>query len=73
MRNRLAQLRAEAQLSQAALGAQLGVSRQTIIAIEKERFDPALPLAFRIADRFSVTIEEVFFPEGGTPPPSLPR
>ncbi|MFF5794568.1 helix-turn-helix transcriptional regulator [Paeniglutamicibacter sp. NPDC012692] len=62
MKNRLQELRSEANLSQAELAAKLGVSRQTIISIEKERYDPALPLAFRMADLFSVTIEDIFQP-----------
>lgn len=63
MKNRLQELRSEANLSQAELAAKLGVSRQTIISIEKERYDPALPLAFRMAHLFSVTIEDIFRPE----------
>lgn len=62
MKNCLSELRSAARLSQAELAEGLGVSRQTIISIEKERYDPALPLAFRIADYFSVSIEEVFRP-----------
>ena len=52
--------------SQAQLAAQLGVSRQTVISIERGRFDPSLPLAFRIAAVFTTTIEDVFTPD----PPS---
>ncbi|TYC96841.1 helix-turn-helix transcriptional regulator [Arthrobacter echini] len=63
MRNRLIDLRLEAGLSQADLGSLLHVSRQTIIAIEKGKYDPALPLAFRIAKYFNLLIEDVFFPE----------
>lgn len=48
--------------SQGTLGDQLGVSRQTINAIENDRYDPSLPLAFKIAALFDVTIEDVFEP-----------
>ena len=63
MRNRLIDLRSTAGLSQAELGSLLQVSRQTIIAIEKGRYDPALPLAFRIARHFNLAIEDIFFPD----------
>lgn len=63
MRNSLATLRKERRLSQEDLGKLLGVSRQTIISIEKGRFDPSLPLAFAIAKTFDLPIEEIFFPE----------
>ena len=62
MENRLAVLRAEHQLSQAALAELLGVSRQTVISIERGRFDPSLPLAFTIARHFGTTIEDIFRP-----------
>lgn len=61
--NRLAELRALRGLSQAALADVLGTSRQTIISIERGRFDPSLPLAFKIARHFETTIEEVFTPD----------
>lgn len=48
--------------SQAELAARLGVSRQTVISLERGRFDPSLPLAFRIADVFDCRIEDVFTP-----------
>ena len=48
--------------SQTELGSRLGVSRQTVISIEKGRFDPSLPLAFRIAKVFGARIEDVFDP-----------
>lgn len=48
--------------SQAQLAEQLGVTRLTIISIEKGRFDPSLPLAFRIAETFAASIEEIFDP-----------
>lgn len=63
MRNTLADLRAEHGLSQAALAEALDVSRQTIISIERGRFDPSLPLAFRIAAHFHRTIEDIFQPD----------
>ena len=63
MENRLAELRAQHQLSQAALAELLGVSRQTVISIERGRFDPSLPLAFRLAATFDCTIEDLFFPD----------
>jgi putative transcriptional regulator len=49
--------------SQQRLADELGVSRQTIISIERGRFDPSLPLAFRLAAVFNSTIEELFFPD----------
>lgn len=63
MRNALSERRAQRGWSQQHLADALGVSRQTIISIEKGRFDPSLPLAFRIAATFHATIEEVFFPD----------
>ena len=62
MDNRVAQLRAGRGLSQAALADLLGVSRQTVISIEKGHFDPSLPLAFRLAGVFGRTIEDLFDP-----------
>jgi len=63
MKNRLRELRSERGWSQGDLAHRLGVSRQTVNAIENERYDPSLPLAFEIADVFELTIEEVFRPE----------
>ena len=63
MRNDVRALREAEGLSQAALGAELGVSRQTVISLEKGRFDPSLPLAFRLAATFDCTIEDLFFPD----------
>lgn len=63
MKNRLKVLRAERDWSQADLAQRLGVSRQTINAIEVEKYDPSLPLAFSIARLFAATIEEIFTPE----------
>ena len=60
MKNRLKVLRAERDWSQADLADRLGVSRQSVNAIEKGRYDPSLPLAFAIADVFEMTIEEIF-------------
>ncbi len=62
MENNLPQRRKEKGWSQQALADQLGVSRQTIISIEKGHFDPSLPLAFQIADRFECRIEDIFVP-----------
>ncbi len=60
MKNRLRVLRAEQRWSQADLAERLGVSRQTVNAIETEKYDPSLPLAFKIARVFGMRIEEVF-------------
>lgn len=67
MRNRLRVLRAERGWSQADLAARLGVSRQTVNAIETGKYDPSLPLAFRIAEVFQGRIEEMFSPDGHGP------
>ena len=60
MQNILPALRAERQWSQARLAQELGVSRQTVVSIETGRFDPSLPLAFRIAELFGRPIEAIF-------------
>ncbi|MDR7100910.1 helix-turn-helix transcriptional regulator [Croceicoccus sp. BE223] len=60
MRNRLKVLRAERDWSQQALADLLAVSRQSVNAIETGKYDPSLPLAFRIADVFGLKIEEIF-------------
>jgi putative transcriptional regulator len=60
MKNRLRVLRAERRWSQADLAERLGVSRQTVNAIETERYDPSLPLAFKIARLFDEPVEAVF-------------
>jgi len=60
MKSRLKVLRAEHDLSQAALAEKLEVSRQTINAIEKEKYDPSLPLAFKISRLFGMPIEDIF-------------
>jgi putative transcriptional regulator len=62
--NKLKTLRAERDWSQAELAVRLGVSRQTVNAIETEKYDPSLPLAFKIAKLFEKKIEEIFLPEG---------
>jgi putative transcriptional regulator len=61
VKNRLKVLRAERDWSQAELGARIGVSRQAINAIEREKYDPSLPVAIRIARLFETTVEEIFF------------
>tara|TARA_B100001179_G_scaffold4223_1_gene3021 strand:- start:263 stop:460 length:198 start_codon:yes stop_codon:yes gene_type:complete len=63
MKNRLKVLRAERSWSQQALADQLGVSRQSVNAIETGRYDPSLPLAFQIAEVFGLAIEEIFIHE----------
>ncbi|AHU89128.1 helix-turn-helix transcriptional regulator [Trueperella pyogenes] len=63
MKNTIVDLRKVRGWSQQALADELGVSRQTVISIEKGRFDPSLPLAFDIARTFGLTIEEIFQPE----------
>lgn len=60
MKNRLKVLRAERDWTQADLAAALDVSRQTVNAIETSKYDPSLPLAFKIARLFEMTIEEIF-------------
>lgn len=60
MKNRLKVLRAERNWSQAHLGEKLNVSRQSINAIETGRYDPSLPLAFKIARLFELNIEDIF-------------
>ncbi|MGD0629453.1 MAG: helix-turn-helix transcriptional regulator [Terracidiphilus sp.] len=60
MKNRLRVLRAERGWSQADLAGRLEVSRQSVIAIETGKYDPSLPLAFRLAKAFAMPIEEIF-------------
>jgi putative transcriptional regulator len=60
MKNRLKVLRAEQNLTQEEFASIIGVSRQTINAIEKEKFDPSLPTSFLIAQLFELKIEDVF-------------
>ncbi len=64
MKNRLKVLRAERDWTQEDLARELGISRQAVIAIEKEKYDPSLPLAFKIANLFGQPIEEIFKYEG---------
>ncbi len=63
MKNRLKVLRAERDWSQAKLAEELDVSRQTINAIETGKYDPSLPLAFKMAALFEQKIEDIFMPE----------
>ncbi|WP_458108596.1 helix-turn-helix transcriptional regulator [Arthrobacter sp. R3-55] len=63
MKNNLAERRAERRWTQADLAAALGVSRQTVISIERGKFDPSLPLAFLIARTFGCAIEDIFTAE----------
>ena len=70
MKNRLRVLRAEYRWSQAELAHRLGVSRQTVNAVETGKYDPSLPLAFKMAQLFGKRIEEIFFPDGEPPRPA---
>jgi putative transcriptional regulator len=70
VRNRLRILRAERDWTQADLAEKLDVSRQTVNALETGKYDPSLPLAFRIARLFGVRIEDVFSPEAESRPRS---
>ena len=63
MKNRVRTLRTSKAWSQAELAEKLGVSRQTVNAIETERYDPSLPLAFKVAALFNLTIEKIFEPD----------
>ncbi len=65
MKSRLRALRTGYKWSQAELARRLGVSRQTVNALEREKYDPSLPLAFRIAHLFETAIEDVFHHEPG--------
>jgi putative transcriptional regulator len=67
MKNRIKVFRAMHDLTQENLANALGVTRQTILAIEKGKYDPSLDLAFKIARYFKVPIEEVFLYEGEVP------
>lgn len=60
MKNSLRDLRGQLDWTQADLAARLGVSRQTVNAIETEKYDPSLPLAFKIAKLFRRSVEEIF-------------
>lgn len=70
MKNRLKVLRAERDWSQGDLAQRLEVSRQSVNAIETGKFDPSLPLAFKLARLFERPIEEIFTDEEGTSDPS---
>ena len=63
MKNRVRELREGENLSQAEFGEKIGVSRQTVYAIEVGKYDPSLPLAFQIAKAFGKRIEDIFDPE----------
>ncbi len=63
MNNRLRVLRAERSWSQAELAGRLGVSRQTVNAVETGKYDPGLPLAFKVARLFELRIEDIFDPD----------
>jgi putative transcriptional regulator len=65
LNNRIRVLRAEKRWSQAELAERVGVSRNSINSVENGKFDPSLPLAFRIADAFGLKVEEVFLRGGG--------
>jgi putative transcriptional regulator len=60
MKNKLRVLRAEYDWTQEDLAKKLGISRQAVIAIEKEKYDPSLPLAFKIARLFQKPVEDIF-------------
>jgi putative transcriptional regulator len=62
MKNKLRELRTAQEWSQSDLAERLGVSRQTINAIETEKYDPSLPLAFKVARLFKLPLEEIFEP-----------
>jgi putative transcriptional regulator len=64
MKNRMRELRAAKEWSQSDLADKLGVSRQTINAIETEKYDPSLPLAMKVARLFKTTVEEIFVLDG---------
>jgi putative transcriptional regulator len=64
MKNKVRELRAQKDLAQGQLAEAMGVSRQTINSIEKERYTPSLPLALALARFFGVTVEEMFDDQG---------
>ena len=72
MKNHVRELRSQKGWSQAELADRLNVSRQTVNAIETEKYDPSLPLAFAIARLFAQRIEDVFQPEGAAPSKETP-
>lgn len=73
MINRLRELRTARGWSQGELAQRLGVSRQTVNAIETEKYDPSLPLAFTIAELFTLAIEDIFRPNGSGAAAVAPR
>lgn len=70
MNNTIRSLRLAAGLSQVELAESLGVSRQTVNALETGKYDPSLPLAFRISATFDRRIEDIFFPGAEDAPPT---
>jgi putative transcriptional regulator len=72
MKNNMAALRAERHWSQSDLAERLGVSRQTVNSLERGRYDPSLPLAFKIAAVFGRRIEEIFEADSGSSGTKLP-
>ena len=71
MKNRIRVFRAEQDWTQAHLAAKIGVSRQAIVAVENGKYEPALPLAFKIARAFGKNVEDVFLWEEGSDHPVL--
>ena len=63
MKNRVKELRDKRKITQEELAALIGISRQAINAIEKEKFDPSLPTAFKMAKLFKISIEKLFLPD----------
>lgn len=61
VKNRLRELRRERGLNQAELAEAINISRQTVIAVEADKYDPSLPMAYRLAAYFDVPVEEMFF------------
>ena len=63
MKNRVKELRGKRKITQEELAELIGISRQAINAIEKEKFDPSLPTAFKMAKLFKISIEKLFLPD----------
>lgn len=70
MKNRVRELRAAIGMTQVECATALGVSRQTINALEAGKYDPSLPLAFRVSTLFALPIDQIFFPEATDAPPT---
>lgn len=70
MKNEVRRLRSARGWTQVQFAESLGVSRQTVHALEAGRYDPSLPLAFRISAQFGLPIEAIFFPDASDSPPS---